>query len=127
MSHMSKEEDSNPTDPNALSADVSSLTSEYKKLDAQLSAINHNIQVENEKIAEAQQVIANNRSQGLQLVGQANVVSRILLDMGVDVQSLVTPPPMPEPVIATPPVDIVPEELEETSTKSRLRNRFSSQ
>ena len=126
MSHMSKEPENNPTDPNTLSADVDSLTSEYKKLDSALSAINKNIQIENEKIAEANQAIANSRSQGLQLVGQANVISRILLDMGVDVQSLVTPPPLPEPVEPASLVEVMPELEEEAPTKPGLRNRFSS-
>lgn len=124
MSHSVKDPKNAPN-PNALSPDVDTLTSEYKKLDSMLAAINQNIQDENEKVVVSQQAIANNRSQGLQVVGQANVIARILLDMGVDAQTLTTPP-MPEPVEPTPPIEGVPEFEEEAPTKPSLRNRFSS-
>jgi hypothetical protein len=124
MSHSVKDPKNVPN-PNALSADVDTLTSEYKKLDSMLAAINQNIQDENEKVATAQQAIAANRTQGLQVVGQANVISRILLDMGVDAQTLATPP-MPEPVEPAPPIEAVPEFEEEAPAKPSLRNRFSS-
>jgi hypothetical protein len=125
MSHTSKIKDPKKTDINTLSPDEDSLISEYKKLDAMLAILNKGINTENEKIVKAQQTINEHRAQGLQMVGQANVIGRILLDMGFDVKTLAPPPEMPKLVEPTPPLDALPESEEEVPAKRGLRNRFS--
>ncbi len=64
------------------------LIAEYKKLDSTLAAVNTNIKLENEKAVAAQQQIEALRSQGLQIVGQANVLGRLLGGMGVNARAL---------------------------------------
>jgi len=135
MSHSAKPT-TNPQVAPELSPDKDSLISEFKKLDSMLAAINTNIQVQNDIIAEAnesataaQQNISALRGQGLQIVGQANIVTRILRSMGVDTEDFAIAPPgvAEEQENAPGASNLSPsEELGETPAPKRgLKNRFS--
>jgi hypothetical protein len=86
MSHTSKKP--NPEPEVGLEASEQTLISEYKRLDSMLAAINAKMREESQTILEAQQRVQAYREQGLQFVGQANVVGRLLQGMGIDPQTL---------------------------------------
>lgn len=106
------------------------LIAEYKKLDAVLNTVNMNIKVENEKVVAAQQQIEALRSQGLQVVGQANVIGRMLSGIGIDARTLGASTGPNEPNLApfsAPEMENeaeVPEPKEFTPV-SGIRNRFA--
>jgi uncharacterized protein YdcH (DUF465 family) len=136
MSHTAKNPTPEIPEIPGLNPDKEELISEYKQLDAKLAAINNNIQAQNDTIKDAQETatvaqqnIANLRNQGLQFVGEARVISRILKTMGVNTEEFTTPPPMMSQPPETPPPTpdmFPPEEVEETPAPKRgLKNRFS--
>lgn len=107
------------------------LIAEYKKLDSSLEAVNTSIKVERDKIGDAQQQIEALRSQGLQVVGQANVIGRMLNGMGIDARTLTADPSPDEPNLAsfsTPETENETEGLEPEAFNpaSSIKNRFAS-
>lgn len=124
MSHTSKITDpkNNPGPVDTgLAPDKDTLISEFKKLDAQLAAVNDGIVKAREQVTEGQQTIIALREQGLQFVGQANVIGRILHTMGVDAQALATAPAQ-----VAEGMESAPATSEEAPAGKRgLKNRFS--
>jgi len=114
----------------ALGTSVEELSTEYKKLDAMLGAINGRIEEENQKVVAAQEQIVALRNQGLQVVGQANVLARQLSGMGIDARKLgATPAP---PAVNSPNFspseaenEVEVSEPEEFNPVSSIKNRFA--
>jgi hypothetical protein len=106
------------------------LIAEYKKLDALLTTVNLNIKIENEKAVAAQQQVEGYRNQGLQVVGQANVIGRMLNGMGIDARTLKAETGPNEPNLAPFSVPELENEAEVPEPKeftpvSGIRNRFA--
>ena len=139
MSHMKikdpKKTESAPAPPEnipmpTLGTSEEELIAEYKKLDAVLASVSMNIKVENEKVVAAQQQIEAYRNQGLQVVGQANVIGRLLSGMGIDARTLATSTGPNEPNLApfsAPELENEAEvpEPEEFTPASSIKNRFA--
>lgn len=116
--------------PATLGISKEELISEFKRLDALLSTVNAGMKAENEKIAAAQQKVEAYRNQGLQFVGQANVVTRQLSGMGFDTASLTNiappiPPNSPDFIPSEPENEAEVPEPKEVASVSAIKNRFA--
>jgi hypothetical protein len=117
-------------DPITLSDDPQALLLEYHAIQAQLVKMNEEIQAKNVVIQKNQQEVEVIRQQGLQFIGQANILFRILKGKGIDANAAL--PSMPKPQTVEPPAPMAPAEvsetkqsLEDTSPAAQiLRNRF---
>ena len=131
MSHIKKPtEETTPQDPITLSDDPQALLLEYHAIQAQLTKMNEEIKEKQAVVASTQTEIDTIRQQGLQFIGQANVLFRILKGKGIDPNTTApTPqnPQIPEPKAPTAPTPVpaVEEKAAEVSPAAQtLRNRF---
>jgi len=67
-----------------LATDPGTLVDEWRKYQGFVAQVNVKIREQQQIVANAQQVIEELKTQGLQVVGQANTIYRILTGMGVD-------------------------------------------
>jgi hypothetical protein len=114
-----------PTPGESLGTDPKSLLLEWNKLRAAVQAINTMGNEENEKIQASQQKLKSLETQGLQIIGQLNIITRILRGMGIQPEQQVSVPPTP------PPIPVEEQETEEVSpprstAQQAVRNRFLS-
>lgn len=70
--------------PVPLSADPATLVDEWRRSQGFIAQVNLKLRAQQQIIETAQQTIETLKTQGLQVVGQANMVLRILAGMGVD-------------------------------------------
>jgi len=74
-----------------LGDDTESLVGEWRRLQGLIAKINIDIKEHQDKMAEADKAIKNLQTQGYQIMGASQQVSRILAGRGVDPNSYSTP------------------------------------